>query len=190
MLIEKNSSWRFYSEPINFDISDLIEEIIAYKAEWDIDTSRQNLTDIHKDSKMFQIKFMSYFWSLGDKVFVQDVNSLKNENSKKCLYKLFDIFEKHYDGKVVRCEVIGLLPGGSVAVHQDDGDFAKYARRIHVPILTNNNVFFTVMDETINMKLGNWYEINNVLDHSVKNESDEKRIHIIIDVLEKRYLNE
>jgi hypothetical protein len=39
------------------------------------------------------------------------------------------------------------------------------------------------MDNTIHMKEGIWYEINNQLPHSVLNGSNVDRVHMIVDIL-------
>ena len=44
------------------------------------------------------------------------------------------------------------------------------------------------MGNGINMEVGNWYEINNSLPHSVTNNSDLIRIHVIIDILQNEWL--
>jgi aspartyl/asparaginyl beta-hydroxylase (cupin superfamily) len=57
----------------------------------------------------------------------------------------------------------------------------EFCNRTHIPIKTNDNVLFTVAGETINMKEGEIWEFNNQKYHSVHNNGDEDRWHLIID---------
>ena len=62
----------------------------------------------------------------------------------------------------------------------------KKSKRIHIPIVTNPECIFTVGDNSINMKVGEIWEMNNdKMQHSVHNNGDEDRIHLIIDWVEK-----
>ena len=53
---------------------------------------------------------------------------------------------------------------------------------MHIPIITNKKVYFSVGEEKKNLKSGEMWEINNSKkSHAVKNNSKEDRIHLIID---------
>ena len=62
----------------------------------------------------------------------------------------------------------------------------KVARRIHIPIITNPDCIFIVGDDSINLKEGEIWEVNNdKKKHSVHNNGDEDRVHLLIDWMEK-----
>jgi hypothetical protein len=187
-VIEKNTLWTINEHNLNFEISNIIEEVSLFNNEWFLDTSRQEDSRYHSKTKMFQVRFFPYFWSPDQNEIFEEVNSLKNEEAVKELNKLFNLLENYYDGKVVRCEIINMDPNSEIKPHVDAFEFCHYARRVHIPLITNKNVFFTVLNNTINMEVGKWYEINNELPHSVKNESNQNRVHIICDVLGNGYL--
>lgn len=77
-----------------------------------------------------------------------------------------------------------LPPNDSVNLHTDfecgyeDGLF-----RIHIPIITNDKVSFNINDEIIQMKTEEVWYINFNLPHSVKNEGNTKRVHLVIDCI-------
>jgi tetratricopeptide (TPR) repeat protein len=48
-------------------------------------------------------------------------------------------------------------------------------------LITNDDVAFFVGGEEKNMKAGEFWEINNSVDHAVENRSGDDRIHIIVD---------
>ena len=79
------------------------------------------------------------------------------------------------------------LPAGNkVLPHIDKGKSFTIPRRIHLPITTNSKCFFTVGDTTKNLKLGELWEINNNgIMHSVTNDGDTDRIHLIVDWVKK-----
>ena len=52
---------------------------------------------------------------------------------------------------------------------------------MHIPIITNDKVVFAVGGQEKYMQVGELWEINNELVHTVANHGDEDRIHLIID---------
>ena len=66
--------------------------------------------------------------------------------------------------------------------HVDAGMSLNLAKRIHVPIVTTDEVVFTVGGEIKKMREGEMWEINNSQkQHSVHNKSRHDRIHLIFD---------
>lgn len=59
--------------------------------------------------------------------------------------------------------------------------------RIHVPVKTNESVIFEfpTVKKSLHMKVGEVIEFNNNIPHSGRNDSDEDRIHLIIDYSKK-----
>jgi hypothetical protein len=187
-IIEKNTLWTINEQILNIEISNIIKEVSLFNDEWFLDTSRQEESRYHSKTKMFQVRFFPYFWSPGQGGSFEEVNSLKNKKAILELNSLFKMLEDHYGGKVLRCEIINMDPNSDIKPHVDAFEFCHYARRVHIPLITNKNVFFTVLNNTVNMEVGKWYEINNELPHSVKNESNQNRVHIICDILENSFL--
>jgi hypothetical protein len=84
-------------------------------------------------------------------------------------------------GFFVRASLVRLNAGCSIAEHQDNNFSLTHSHRIHLPILTNDEVLFTVGSETINLREGELYEINNRRMHSVRNNGSTDRVHLILD---------
>jgi hypothetical protein len=185
---DKDTTWQFIHEKLNIDLTSIKNEVLNFKEEWSYDTSRQDRLATHKDTEMFQLRFISYDWQIGDGNNSHDVYSLKNKDSQDCLNKIYDVLENYYDGKVVRCEIIKMKGKSNIQPHIDSGEFLYSGRRIHVPLITNDKIIFSIFNNDMNLKVGNWYEINNSLPHSVNNPTDEERIHIIIDIMQNKYL--
>lgn len=180
--LKKNTKWSIL-ELGKFDIQDIKDEILSYDSEWFIDTSRQDGALVHGQTQMYRICATDYDWVAGSPIDTIQYNELKTEKAKKQLKEIYSILENYYDGKVVRCEFIKLPAKSKVLKHVDGKALLHYSRRSHIPLVTADNIMFTVADNSINMKESTWYEINNQMPHSVDNPSDIDRIHLIIDTL-------
>jgi hypothetical protein len=84
-------------------------------------------------------------------------------------------------GYFVRATLVRLKAGGSIAPHQDNNFSLAHSHRIHLPIITNHQVLFTVGRDTMSLAPGDMYEINNRRMHSVRNDSEHDRVHLILD---------
>lgn len=73
-----------------------------------------------------------------------------------------------------RTRVMKMDPKTCYTYHQD------YTRRMHIPLVTNENCFFVVDDEVIRTPAdGNHYLIDTTKKHTFVNASLEERIHIV-----------
>lgn len=81
-------------------------------------------------------------------------------------------------GVIRRCLFVRLRPNGLILPHVDEGH--EVSHRIHVPILTNDQVFFTVDGERLHMRPGEIWEINNSRLHYVENRGAEERVHLVL----------
>ncbi|HEY0796098.1 MAG TPA: aspartyl/asparaginyl beta-hydroxylase domain-containing protein [Acidisarcina sp.] len=89
--------------------------------------------------------------------------------------------------EVVR--ILFLPPGGHIKDHFDFHTSFQFGLvRLHIPILTDPAVAFVIDGERMNWKAGElWYgDFSKV--HSVKNDSQIVRVHIVIDVQINDYL--
>lgn len=93
-----------------------------------------------------------------------------------------NLSEKLGKGEFQSAILINLPAGKKIDRHIDKGENFKKYHRIHIPIQTNPKCFFEVDNEIINMKAGEIWEINNDDKyHSVQNEGETDRIHLLID---------
>jgi len=103
----------------------------------------------------------------------------------ECDTSLNDIKEKltikYGDGELIRVILPRLKPLSSIMPHVDSGWSLVNCKRVHIPIITSDKVLFTVGNETRYLKAGEMVEINNSNRHSVQNNFDEHRIHLIVD---------
>jgi len=102
-------------------------------------------------------------------------------------HKWYDTFKEDLErlpvSRIHTALLIKLPAGKSIAPHVDAASHFKLYHRIHIPIVTNPQCLFTVGGETIHMKKGELWEINNDGKmHSVRNGGAEDRVHLLIDV--------
>ena len=84
-------------------------------------------------------------------------------------------------GYCVRANLVRLNPGGSIDPHQDKNFSLAHSHRIHIPLITNPRVEFVVHNERRYLAEGEVVEINNRRMHSVSNDSDVARVHLLLD---------
>ncbi len=78
--------------------------------------------------------------------------------------------------------LLRLEPGSIIKEHRDMGLAYRYGCfRLHIPIVTDTTVLFTVGGKNIPMLKGECWYADFDLPHSVVNESPNERIHLIID---------
>jgi tetratricopeptide (TPR) repeat protein len=90
------------------------------------------------------------------------------------------------NGFVVRMILAKLMKDGSIPKHTDSGYSLLNCHRVHIPIISNDDVAFSVGGEEINMRVGEFCEINNGVTHGVENRGTEDRIHLIVDWMPNR----
>ena len=171
----------------NFNVDRLKSIVENFDHEWLIDTDRQNDTVHHT-------KTFSYFIWDGDISWVPNTEYVpRYMASSYTIYrevdKIISVLEKSLNGKVGRAMFIKLPAGQVITPHPDQGDYLMTVRRCHIPLITNDDIKFTVGDHTMSLKQGECWEINNSKIHEVKNLSNSDRVHLLIDIIPNEYLN-
>lgn len=85
------------------------------------------------------------------------------------------------NGAFPRVMLARLPAGGEILPHRDANPAAKWPHKIHVPLLTNENVSFFVNGQTYKMAEGEAVELNNMGIHAVENGGPTDRIHLIFE---------
>ena len=102
---------------------------------------------------------------------------------KKELKPVYDFIADYFnhDGYIVRVLFARLKGHGRIDTHTDGLYSLLKCHRIHIPIITNDTVVFTIGGEEKVLGEGEMWEINNATMHAVDNRSDQDRIHLIVD---------
>lgn len=83
---------------------------------------------------------------------------------------------------VGRSRLMRLAPGAEVPLHSDI-NYHWYDRvRIHVPIVTDEQVFFYCGDKQVHMAEGDAWIFDSWKNHRVVNASTKTRVHLVIDI--------
>lgn len=80
-----------------------------------------------------------------------------------------------------RVLIVKLKPGGVIDPHEDTGRYAKAYSRFHLVLTSAPGNTFTCDNQTVHMQPGELWWFNHRGEHSVRNDSDTDRIHLIFD---------
>jgi hypothetical protein len=100
--------------------------------------------------------------------------------------EFYSILNTEYGDGLIYNLQFSLLPNGSsILPHYDEGLGFTFSHRIHIPLITNENIVFSIDGCEHNFQKGKIIEINNKKKHSVKNLNIKTfyRVHIILDYL-------
>jgi len=165
-----------------YNIDNILKIIKDNNLDWDEFTDRQkrfNTEHVHTKTipiifdKTFNFNHFELVPTDHYPLFVEEISNLE------------EIIKSNTgeNGRIMRAILVKLTAGKSIRPHRDIvGISLVVCRRIHIPIQTNENCFFTVGDDKRNLKIGELWEINNDKQlHSVDNLGNEDRIHLIVD---------
>jgi len=161
----------------NFDVEAIKNKVEHIPdARW-LESEREQHFNTHRDTQ--SLVLINFFRSKHTKPDYRELY-FEFENEIK---SVVDCIAEYYqnNGFLVRMLLAKLPAGGQIANHTDSGDVLLNCHRVHIPIITNDKVVFAVGGEEKNMQVGELWEIDNELVHSVENHGDEDRIHLIID---------
>ena len=166
-----------YAENVANDLLSAIK-----KEHWKIDTTRQKVYDVHRFTETIRLRHVKNL----DFSNFKFVNYGVFEYYKPYIDQYLKVLSNYFEIKDYTALIVNLKPKGMIDTHTDGGSrYFQLGHRLHIPIKTNENVFFTVGNMRENMKIGTIYEIDNLNSHSVENNSTENRIHLIMDIFDK-----
>jgi hypothetical protein len=123
--------------------------------------------------------------------------SWKNQFKRTPLLEHLPYFNEILDAfqsPTLRVRVSKLLPHSFIGEHRDIGREASAIAynqvRLHIPITTNDKVRFLLAGDVIHLKPGRLYYIDFTKPHSVYNDGDESRIHLILELRVNDFLRE
>ncbi len=164
--------------PMHFDPAKLKEDLRKVMDTPWIDHYNQN----DYDGKWSSIALMSPDGK-SDNIYAFNANSKEitaTDVLDSCSYfeDILDSF--HFEKAAVR--LLNLAAGAQIKPHSDyclgyeDGFF-----RLHIPVITNQEVVFILDDKRLIMNEGECWYINANFTHSVSNNGTDDRIHLVVD---------
>jgi hypothetical protein len=171
------------------DIKRIVESLSD--EQWSRHEGRQNTYKVHSSTQTIPLIFDADFrhrfptmhadFNLLSES-LQPAMEVINEYFKKHLEKQSSIrkirLEKSY---FIRTILVRLAPGSTISTHTDHGYSLCRAHRIHWPIISSDNVQFSINDEINTLPAGELWEVNNRRPHSVINAGSAYRVHLIFD---------
>ena len=171
----------------SYDVSEIKEILLSYKDEWNYDTTRQEMFNgTHVNTHSYFIIEQSLHWIPGDRYKI--INRSADKKLNELVEPIIKNLEIIHGGRRGRVLFTKLKEEGNIRPHKDGGDYLGIVRRNHIAISTNDYVKFNVDGESINMKEGDCWEINNNKIHSVTNDAKLERIHLIVDIMPENYI--
>jgi hypothetical protein len=87
----------------------------------------------------------------------------------------------------MRTQLAELPPGAVIEPHMDNG-VLTLIHRLHVPLITDPGVVFHIGTgagrfESFHIEAGRLFDLNNVRPHAVVNNSQVRRVHLLVDLL-------
>jgi len=127
------------------------------------------------------IEGLKYMGSPGNQGF--DVRDTPALSHLPYASELISDIERKFHCRVCFTRLMRLNAKGFIAPHNDRSKehVGRDLMRMHIPVITNPNVFFEVEGEYYHLSSGNLYFTDTIAIHSVLNNSDEDRLHIILD---------
>jgi hypothetical protein len=86
-----------------------------------------------------------------------------------------------FDEVFSRSRLMRLDPGTEVPPHVDVNYHWHNRVRIHIPITTTDDVLFYCNDKNVHMAAGECWIFDSWSEHTVKNDSDKTRVHLVLD---------
>jgi hypothetical protein len=175
------------------DIARLKEAVLnVTEEEWQANQFRQNVSRTARDVEAILFKLNGSPTVSGDDPSVTDVWSESWDKWGGLVSPIMDKVIKGYEFSdtafINKCLLARMRPNMTIPRHIDLDKTFFYSHRLHVPILTNPNVDFIIGGERCVMEEGNAYEISNRDFHSVANNGDTDRVHLLFDFfIEKEF---
>lgn len=107
----------------------------------------------------------------------------QHANFEKLLAPTMSSIAEFYggDGYFIRALFARLRAKSAILPHIDLTFSLLHCHRVHIPIVTNDGVVFTIGGEAKNLRPGEIWEINNATVHGVDNDGEDARVHLIVD---------
>ena len=165
------------------DSAALVDVVLAQEPEaWREEEIRQQVFDVHRETESIVLVF-------ADLTKWPDLEVRKEPGWDRladvAMPLMHDIIGRFYPagGTIIRAMAAKLLAGGKIKPHKDAHPSFHMGHRIHIPITTNPRVRFMLDGRPYKFEVGQAYEINNQMNHSVMNKGKEDRISFIFDYI-------
>jgi len=170
------------------DVEPFLAEIRANENAWTLNESRQQTNRAHRDTNTIFIRSAVRRTDLSihenqESEFTQLARSLPDT------VRFLKSFARNRGARLSRAAVVRLKPRSKVHRHVDAGSFYFIRDRYHLVLQSAAGSLMFSGNESVLMRHGELWWFDNKQFHEARNESDQWRIHLILDLLPKPYEN-
>ncbi|MDE0411912.1 MAG: aspartyl/asparaginyl beta-hydroxylase domain-containing protein [Gammaproteobacteria bacterium] len=167
------------------DVSPLLGELDRFPEMWLADTSRQRKIRCQRNTQNIFLRAAKKPLPPGAKNAndVHGVRSMPGAKKFPCTLEFCESVAKELDAALGRATLVKLLPGSQVYPHVDTGSYYRIRDRLHLVLKSIGGSLLGVEDETVRMREGELWVMDNKKLHWARNPSDKPRIHLIFDLL-------
>jgi hypothetical protein len=170
------------------DVEPFLTEICSRPDLWETDTSRQKAKPAQRETQAICIRGQGAKAVLDSEA--RQKNPIRYRGGPTAMSPFFPIAEEFVEklvesmnGSMGRAVIARLRPRGRIHPHFDDRLYWILRDRYHLVIKSPAGSYFRAGDEEMRMEEGELWWFDHTVEHDVYNDSDEERIHIIVDVL-------
>lgn len=196
-LMTSNKLIHFYRIAQNMDIEPLVKalKLPGYEEMFDKITTRQDVAGSpHHDTKTIFLRWAETptLEAAFTEIPAMDYPAMTFfPQVKPLIDRTLDLVGGKTLGRVILTK---LQPGGSIDPHPDEGAYADFYERFHIPLISDEGNKFYVQGQgyiqSVQMKPGELWWFNHKRTHWVRNDSETDRIHLIMDVQAPKYRKE
>jgi len=170
------------------DTKPYLEEIEANFELWNVDTSRQEAVPKQRETQTITLRAHADQASMDSRVRRVKPIGYRGEPSAMAsslprVNAFVDELVRGMNGTMGRVVMTKLRPHGTIYRHTDDGLYWLLRDRYHLVLKSVLGSHFKSGGEEVRMKTGELWWFDPTVPHEAFNESDEDRIHVIIDVM-------
>ena len=173
------------------DVQPLLDEIEAHSELWYLDTTRQEKISVQRETHAIALR--CHADTAGDDSRLRRAKPVGYQGRPTTISENFPLNSEYVDelvrsmeGTIGRCVLAKLKPNGTVYPHADDGLYWLLRDRYHLALKSVNGSYFKVGGDEVRMQEGELWWFDHTATHEAFNDSDEDRIHIILDVMSAR----
>ena len=170
-----------YVTLFKYDATPLIPYLSLDSSVWNFNSKIRDRIPVHTNTKS-----LIYVWP--DEVNLQKREIYIGPSQSNILHKtVWDIAEKirqqYSNESVITMLVLAALRPGKHIIDHVDSPVLQTIHRCHLPIITSANCTFNIGEGSYHFPKNIVFEFNNAKRHSVYNNSDTPRVHLLCDIL-------
>jgi hypothetical protein len=169
-------------------VENLLDEVEAHSQMWYVDTSRQEVITKQRETHAITLRSHAPQANIDSRIRRAKPFGYKGQLSEMAadfplVCRYVDDLVQELQGTPGRVVMTKLRPHGKIYPHTDDGLYWLLRDRYHLVLKSPGGSHFKAGGEEVYMREGELWWFDPTVEHEAFNESDDDRIHVIVDVL-------